>query len=131
MSEGASAPFAGVAEHVVDELEHVLVGEAVEDVLAVFARSEEPFATEQLKALGHGGHGVATVSGDFGDATFACGEEMQQAEAGRVTGRTEHRGGAIDDRARIVRASDDGVVIRVVGLTERRQFRGLFGCMIH
>jgi len=78
-----------VREGVLDEVEDVVVGEAVEDVLADAAADDELLGAEQAELLGDGGEAGVGGLGQLGDAPLSAGEAGEQTEPGHVTGGAE------------------------------------------
>jgi hypothetical protein len=83
-----------VREGVRDEVGDVLIGQPINDVLALAAAGDKAFVAENAEALGDGGDLFVFRRRHFGDAELATGEEGEKAEAGRVAERAKDAGGA-------------------------------------
>ncbi len=86
--------FRGVGQRVEDQPHDVLIGQRVEDVLALPSSREEVFGTQHPKALGDGGKLFTRGGGDFTDAGFALSQHGQCAQPwGIPHGPEDARGG--------------------------------------
>lgn len=86
--------FRGVGQRVEDQPHDVLIGQRVEDVLALPSSREEVFGTQHPEALGDGGKLFPRGGGDFADAGFALSEHREGTQPGGIAhGPEDARGG--------------------------------------
>ena len=86
--------FADMVEGVSDDAEHMLVGEAVVDVLAAAFAADDALLVQQLETLRDGAHALS-LGQQLGHARFArLPQLMQQLQPRAVSKRAKQRAGA-------------------------------------
>jgi len=101
-------------EHGFDEFSHVVVGEGVEDVLAVAARGDDAAIAQCAKPL-RDGRFVGTGRCDqLGDTDLAVRDQFDETQAGRVGDGLQQVGGSTDGVGVAASRPDAAVVVVVV-----------------
>ncbi len=79
-----------------DQVNDVLIGQAVENVLAVPSTGNQVFGAQDPQALGDRGESFLLTLRQFRDAGFALGEQGQQAKPGQIADGAEQPGRAVE-----------------------------------
>ena len=104
-----------VIEHGFDEFSHVVVGEGVEDVLAVATRGDDAAIAQCAKPLGDGRFVGSGRCDQLGDTDFALRDQFDEAQASRVGDGLQQVGGSADGVG-VAACGSDAVVPVVVAV---------------
>lgn len=118
--------FAGVFQGISDEVENVLIGQPIDNVLSLAAARNKSLVPQDAKALRNRGNLLPFGLGDFGNTSFATGEKSHNAKPGRLTEGPEYTRRPVQCHGAGGRPSSAGVLfLATSGIgDERHTFTG-------